>query len=631
MTRASNDDLEETVGPEQASGAQEPVRYRCLDYVTYYAGDDFKLFESPVTGARQVLPAIGEPLLKACDRFRTLEEQAAIICRAEPFREVPIEGVQELLLGLASADLLVSHQELAARCTRLVGKHQRAHLSTIGIPTCNRPDGLRRVVTSSVENARRHERTVEIVVADDSDDERQQANLGVLHELSEQYAITIWYAGRQEKDSFARALAEQCGLPLATVDVALTHAPGWPAAPGANRNALLLHTVGEAFLTLDDDMILQIGRLPVGDGGLSLTSSGDPTEFWFYPDAETTLRTTEFVDEDFLGLHESLLGANVGRLAAEWTGGAPLDLDHLSSHFLSNLAPHGGTISYTMAGVLGDSGLKESLPFFFAEGASLERLLGAAGGHRGAMASRQMARGVLRTTVSDAEFCMGANIGLDNRGLLPPFQTAARNEDGIFSALVRGCIPGSFIGFLPRTVLHAPVLARRFAVEQFDETVGVLEAADAILHLIWMWPHPLGRSTTRRRLGSLGAFLVELGTLAPGDFEEHLREVWLTICSSEAAYIEKALRAHGTKEPDTWPIDLRRYLDTLIQRLETDEPVTLRELEHESAESARSGLQRFLREFGGLLGVWPDLVEGARELRGRGKRLGRVVRRDPTP
>ena len=121
-----------------------------------------------------------------------------------------------------------------------------------------------------------------------------------------------------------------------------------------------------------------------------------------------------------------------------------------------------------MAGVLGDSGLKESLPFFFAEGPSLERLLSADGGHRGAMASRQMARAVLRTTVGDTQFCMGANIGLDNRRLLPPFQTAARNEDGIFSGLVRRCLPGSFIGFLPRTVLHAPVDPRQFPVDRFD-------------------------------------------------------------------------------------------------------------------------------------------------------------------
>ncbi len=495
----------------------------------------------------------------------------------------------------------------------------------IGVPTCNRPGGLRRVVASAAENARRYGRQIEVVVADDSDEAHQSENLAVLDALGDQFGIDAWHAGPREKAEFARLLAEHAGVPVATANVALSHAPGWPGAPGANRNTLLLHAIGEPFLTLDDDMDLKVARLPEGDDGLALTSTGDPTQSWFYATPDATLAATEFVDEDFLGLHESLLGCNVGRLAAEWTGGRPLDLDQVSSHFLANLMPDGGAVTYTMAGVLGDSGLKESLPFFFADGPSLERLLSAHGGHRGAMASRQMARGVLRTTIGDSEFCMGANIGLDNRELLPPFQTAARNEDGIFSALVRGCIPSSFIGFLPRTVLHDPVVARQFPVERFQETVGVLEAADAILHLVWSWPQPPGRSTTRRRLVSLGAYLIDLGELEPPEFESRLRQIWLTLCSSEAAYIERALRKPGPNEPETWPIDLRRYLDTLIERLETDPPVTLRELEGSSPEAARARLQRFLREFGGLLCAWPDLVDAARELRAKDVRLGRRV------
>jgi hypothetical protein len=606
----------------------QPERYRCLDYTAYYAGDDFKLFESPVTGARHVLPAISEQLLKPGDRFRTLDEHASIICLAPPFREVPVEAIRELLAGLASADLLISHRDLAARCAQLIGDHHPARIGVVGIPTCNRPGGLQRVVTSAIENARRHDRQVVIAVADDSDETHESENLAVLAELGATYGTEIWHAGPREKAAFAQHLADQSGVPLATVNIALCHAPGWPGAPGANRNALLLHAIGEAFLTLDDDMDLRVARLPEDDDGLALTSSGDPTQSWFYPSPAATLAATRFVDEDFVGLHESLLGFNVGRLAAERMGDRPLDLDRLSSHFLANLVPDGGAVTYTMAGVLGDSGLKESLPFFFADGPSLERLLSAKGGHRGAMASRQMARGVLRTTVSDSEFCMGANIGLDNRGLLPPFQTAARNEDGIFSVLVRGCIPSSFIGFLPRTVLHDPVVPRQFPVDRFQETVGVLEAADAIQHLIWSWPQPPGRSTTRRRLVSLGSFLIELGELEAVEFETRLRQIWLTLCSSEAAYIEKALRQQGPGEPTDWSTDLRRYLDTLIERLESDAPVSLRELEGRPPEEARGDLQRYLRDFGGLLCAWPDLVEAARDLRCRGIRLGRRVMGD---
>jgi hypothetical protein len=602
----------------------ESVRYRCLDYESYYAGDDFKLFEAQTSGARQVLPAISEPLLKACsEQFRALDEHAAIICQAEPFLTVPIEAVRELLAGLAAGGLLSPHQDIVDRIRRSSGPDHRVTIGVVGVPTCNRPAGLRRVLSSALDNAAAHGRTLEVIVADDSDEARQAENVSVLRDLIERYGVTAWYAGPGEKAAFARQLAAHCDVPFETVEVALKHAPGWPGAPGSNRNTLLLHTVGDAFLTLDDDMVIEVGRVPTSDDGLAFTSAGDPTESWFYADADATLRATEFLDEDFVGLHETLLGRNVGRLAAEWRGDGPFELDQMGSDFLTSLAPDGGIVTYTMAGVLGDSGLQESLPFFFVEGASRERLLGVEGGHRAAMASRQMARGVRRATISDAHFCMGANIGLDNRRLLPPFQTAARNEDGVFSGLVRRCLPNSYIGFLPRTVLHKPVVARQFPVERFDETVGDLEAAQALLHLVWSWPQPPGRSTARRRLVALGTFMLELGRLPDPEFEDRLREIWLTLCSSEAAYIEKALKAHGTKKPDTWPADLRRYLDTLVGRLEADAPVTLRELDGRAPEAARAHFQCFLRDFGALLLVWPDLIEGTRELRRAGCRLGR--------
>src|SRR3954447_7319379 len=134
------------------------TRYRCLDYTAYYAGDDFQLIDSPVTGVRQVLPAITEPLLKACGRFRPLDEHTRVICQIEAFRTVPPEAVRDLLTGLVSAGLLVPHQELAARLGRQAGPHRPARISVVGILTANRPDGLRRVVESTAEHVAEHGR-----------------------------------------------------------------------------------------------------------------------------------------------------------------------------------------------------------------------------------------------------------------------------------------------------------------------------------------------------------------------------------------------------------------------------------------------------------------------------------------
>src|SRR5262249_53283405 len=158
-----------------------------------------------------------------------------------------------------------------------------------------------------------------------------------LAELKQRFGFDVWYAGPDEKARYARQLAEHCDVPLDVVQAAVQQPVGWPGAPGANRNVLLLHTAGEAFLSLDDDMGCRLGRLPAGAEGLSLTSSGDPTEWWFYASPKAALAAIPPVDEDLLALHESLLGTNVGRLASAWRGSGHLDLNELSNNFLDNM------------------------------------------------------------------------------------------------------------------------------------------------------------------------------------------------------------------------------------------------------------------------------------------------------
>ena len=60
--------------------------------------------------------------------------------------------------------------------------------------------------------------------------------------------------------------------------------------------------------------------------------------------------------------------------------------------------------------------------------------------------------------------------------------------------------------------------------------------------------------------------------------------------------------------------------------VDRDGPVTVRELDGDNTpEAARAVFQRFLRDFGGLLLAWADIVEAAKALRGQGIRLGRKI------
>jgi hypothetical protein len=57
--------------------------------------------------------------------------------------------------------------------------------------------------------------------------------------------------------------------------------------------------------------------------------------------------------------------------------------------------------------------------------------------------------------------------------------------------------------------------------------------------------------------------------------------------------------------------------------MERDRPVLILEHASQPPEVGRAMLQAYLRDLGSLLGAWPDLVEGARDLRHQGRRLAR--------
>src|SRR5205085_701693 len=137
----------------------------------------------------------------------------------------------DLLEGLVVTGLLSAHSDVAERCRRFVGADHRAPIGVVGVPTCNRPGGLRRVLSSVLENAAVHGRRVEVVVADDSDEPCQRANVAVLDELARAHGIDAWYAGPAEKLAYARQLAAHCDVDPAVVEVALRQAPGWPGTP----------------------------------------------------------------------------------------------------------------------------------------------------------------------------------------------------------------------------------------------------------------------------------------------------------------------------------------------------------------------------------------------------------------
>src|SRR5262249_4893247 len=133
-------------------------------------------------------------------------------------------------------------------------------ISAVGIITTDRPRMLDRCLKSLTASlALDTSSRPRIVIVDGSTDERViQSNRELAARGAKPAEVDIRYCGLEEKNRFADALTDRAGVDPDLVRFAMFGVGGIDNATGANRNALLLETAGEMFLSLDDDTVCEL-------------------------------------------------------------------------------------------------------------------------------------------------------------------------------------------------------------------------------------------------------------------------------------------------------------------------------------------------------------------------------------
>jgi len=599
-----------------------PERYRSFaDCPRFPLGDNAELVYSPCTPEARTLSAVSARLLQSCGVFATLEDHASRLCREFNLRQDQWTPVLTELSALVKMGLLLSQTDLQAYCRKqLTPGPAAAPITTVGIPTRNRAASLERCLDTYLACGQQNGRSNDHVVVDDSDDPQvRDQNRAMLQSLRDRYGATIFYAGPEDKARFADVLIHQAGLPAEAVRFGLLNPEGCPIATGGSRNLLLLHTVGEILLQVDDDTLGRLAPPPECKPGLAFSSRFDPTEFWFLNEEEA-LATEPAAGEDLLAVHEQLLGRSLGDCLDAHAAGTEVDLEHTGTTFFRKLGSGAARVLVTSAGVVGDSGMGSSLFFLSLEGNSRARLLRSEQDYRRALAVHQVMRSVTRLTVCEGAFCMALNLGLDNRQLLPPFMPVQRNQDGIFAALLRACRADAFFGFLPRVLLHKPpARPQRAPAASWKETVR-LRSGQILQTVLRSLPFRPAQANPARNLRELGKAVTELASLPRPEFEETVRiQVWNQM-SKQAMQLAVQLRQFAG-QPDFWANDVRQMLAALGEELPRNQYIIPLDLAAEPNDCHAAELfQRLALRLGQLLQVWPDMVEAARDLRSRGVR-----------
>ena len=531
-------------------------------------------------------------------------------------------------MSLVDCGLLTSEHDVLREISkgRSTEEAGRASIAWIGIPTCNRGHILERTLTSHIQQARRWHHPISVVVSDDSPDSATRAdNKSRLRTLAHSLSCRIVYAGLEEKCQFIAEMARLHDLPTDILEFALLRRNSRGGSFGANSNALLIHTVNDLLLSVDDDTLCRTAVPPTLQEGLSLTSVHDPAECWYYPEGVRQSDLDALGAVDFIGEHEKFLGRTVHSCVDQLRDVRDLHLDEIGEDFVEGLAVPGARVAMTSAGVIGDSGMNLPRYYLLLERGSHSRLVSSEAFYRKVLSSRQILRAVTRPTVGNQLFCAGGNLGFDNRYLLPPFMPQFRGQDDIYGVTLSLCCPSSYSCALPLALCHAPLEERAFDVEAFWEDPSAVYFSQVMTSLLLsMGPLPFGMPESERMI-SLGSYLFDIGSMPTHNFEKFAKKCLLYRRAQQFRALE-LLRQRNTEAPSYYTDDLQRYSKALRAALESSESVVPVELRQAyGSDFGLVILQRMTAKYGTLLEYWPHIVAAARDLSQRGIEIAKAV------
>ncbi len=486
-------------------------------------------------------------------------------------------------------------------------------ITTLAFVTSDRPLAFSRSLASYLEHCRSHERQITIVVADDSRSAAARAQY--LESLARSGNDAVRYIGRPEKLKFIEQLGRQGIGPEVGRFAIGGHFPSEVCTTGANRNCILLDTIGELVLSADDDTLCNVVSHPQRDGLLTIGNHENPREVWFYASRSEITACQSGPTSDLLASHERLLGKYLSEIVAEESP-SHMNVDASCRHLRAALRRPKAKVVATMTGMAGDSGAGNPQCFLLGSKQVLEKLNESEAMSRRGFTSREVLWVSRSHTITHCPQCQGSGLGLANNDLLPPFFPVGRNEDAIFGAL-NLTTRNSFLAHLPFALLHDAETGRRY------ERLPSFSIASLILGLVWdSVPKPKPRTSLEAALRSVGLGFLELANLPQPEF-------WSIVAQAVGKQAARTLNALESSR--TALGDCSLYLETEIENYRRHLCELMNNNHHHfiphelqnggPVESAAIKTQRLVHDAGTLWRAWPDLVEAAAFLRSRNVRI----------
>jgi hypothetical protein len=591
--------MDDTLMP--AFDSNEPIKY-CAEVQTLLSADSV-LLRSSVTGLSVITDRRTAKIASLCTTFATPAEHCARLYSQTGAERAECEGILRLAI---SKDLCVSRDRSAKMVLRSFasGKSSR-HIDLIGIPTCNRPRILDRILGSIAGHLRDDQRNVTVLVVDDSSaNEMQKANAAVVGAHAKGSGLRIRYINQQSRERYAATLARNSGVDREVVAFGVEKNSFYPASAGAARNTILLQSVGHCLLSLDDDVLCKIAPTPEATDRIEFADR--TTARWFLGDAGE-IGTSRFVPENILDLHDKMLNTDAAAFATNEEG--TTGTDSMPIDLCRRMQEGRARVLASQMGILGDCGVDDTLLFYLQDSDSWSNLVRSESSYRSGIRNRLSLSGAKDFVVTPRIHSQAGCLGLDNRNGLPPFFPVMRGEDVVLGLLLRVCEPEGLFGLIPRAILHSPETAREFQPDSAIRRAGRFSLAETINLLITGTGGAWGRNSMER-LGSLGRSLHELRWAEDRDLRDHLHRLMDPILRK---WIQKLEQRLEDSQAGVWTADLRQIRDQLLCGLNHFDPLApfdLRTICNDDESPSR--LRELASRFADFVQAWPALMSQAR-------------------
>jgi hypothetical protein len=475
-----------------------------------------------------------------------------------------------------------------------------AGISVLAIATCGRPRLAASCLAGYMRNATHFGRAPRFVISDDTAPGPEAAEIRTMAaKASHDCGAKVVVVGRPERAAMVEELVRALHLPPEMLAFGLLGE--WRGAPGrtlgAARNGLILSTVGNNLVMVDDDTLCAAYRMDDCSREVTVSATSE-THLWFFPTRALALANARPVTLDLLGAHQTLLARSLtearGSPAREAADG------HLDWR---------ARVAVTMLGSVGDSALWAP-QFLNLAGESRRRMVITAEAYATAQVSREIIRLSLSPVITDSGFCMGMATGLANDRLLPPFFPVGRNSDGVFGVCLVALDPFQLTGHLPWAIHHAPPETRTYEPIPIHEVPAAFRSSDLMSLLIRAAARSIA-AVKRDRCRALGLALRELGNSTVGEFQScaiaELNALW----TRRLQALRRTLQRYGAA-PGYWARDATAAIHTLESKVSATRHLVPRDLEREADPAAR--MRELVALYGDLLVHWPEIWQAAPRL-----------------